>query len=151
MLKQNYDAKRQRLYRKTEKGRKSNAAAARRWTQSIKIWLRKFKDRPCSICGKKFHHSAMDFHHRRGEIKLFTIGNKAKGKKILLNEISKCDIICSNCHRVKSWKQSLKQNKLWTKKEKTKASKRSFKSWKNPRIRKARVIAIRRAICKKHS
>ena len=44
----------------------------------------------------------LDFHHRPGELKLAnvtTLVNRAKPKQVILDEIAKCDVICSNCHR----------------------------------------------------
>lgn len=55
----------------------------------------------CVKCGEK-HPACLDFHHREGKKdKLGNIGeirNFAFPK--LLAEIAKCDILCSNCHRI---------------------------------------------------
>ena len=53
----------------------------------------------CKRCGWRGDISAFEFHHF-GD-KDFTIGNNSNKawKKILL-ELVKCELLCSNCHRV---------------------------------------------------
>jgi hypothetical protein len=45
----------------------------------------------------------MDFDHVRGE-KKFNIGPTAAANsvKMILEEAKKCDIVCSNCHRIRT-------------------------------------------------
>jgi hypothetical protein len=65
-------------------------------------WFRKIKEPLCCIkCGES-HPATLDFHHRDKSKKLFGIVNGIiKGKTIstILEEMSKCDVLCSNCHR----------------------------------------------------
>lgn len=54
---------------------------------------------PCVTCGEP-DPIVLTFDHRDKETKLFNIGDKAlrmKWEKIL-EEIEKCDVLCSNCH-----------------------------------------------------
>lgn len=57
---------------------------------------------PCKDCGKKFHFSSMDFDHVRGA-KSGDIANMV-GYRLerILEEIDKCDIVCSICHRLRT-------------------------------------------------
>jgi hypothetical protein len=49
----------------------------------------------------------MDFDHVRGT-KIFEISKKpTTNKEVILAEIEKCDIICSNCHRIRTRKSVL--------------------------------------------
>lgn len=59
----------------------------------------------CCICGED-HPATLDFHHRNPEEKLFSIADGV-GHSVpkLLEEINKCDVICSNCHRKMHWRQ----------------------------------------------
>ncbi len=61
------------------------------------------KDNPCIDCGLKYSPSVMDFDHVRGE-KLYGISVCASrfGKVKLLEEISKCDLVCARCHRIRT-------------------------------------------------
>lgn len=65
-------------------------------------FLAALKDGPCADCGGRFPRVAMDFDHVRGE-KLFEIGNGIRYKAAaVLAEIEKCEVVCSNCHRVRT-------------------------------------------------
>lgn len=78
-------------------------AAQRRYMHEKKDWLGEFKKRPCMDCKNIFPTECMDFDHRPGEIKKFNINSSYnRNKKDLLKEIQKCDIICSNCHRIRT-------------------------------------------------
>ncbi len=69
------------------------------------------KRRPCSDCGQRFHPAAMDFDHVRGK-KRMDICRLRKHKvslKTVLSEISKCDLVCSNCHRIRTYNRRLRK------------------------------------------
>ena len=58
----------------------------------------------CSSCGGTFHQAAYDFHHtnpkeKEGGIAKLLQSNTVKSKKVL-QELSKCILLCSNCHRI---------------------------------------------------
>ena len=56
---------------------------------------------PCNICGETRFY-CLDFHHRNPKAKKDTVCNLIRHgycTDIVLEEINKCDIICSNCHR----------------------------------------------------
>lgn len=61
------------------------------------------KDKPCTDCGQRFPHYVMDFDHARGT-KEFSISNKGRDLSLeaLTREISKCDLVCANCHRIRT-------------------------------------------------
>lgn len=61
-------------------------------------WLNSIKT-PCIVCGES-EPCCIDFHHLNPSEKEFTIGqHRSKSKENLLEEISKCVCLCSNCHR----------------------------------------------------
>ena len=67
--------------------------------------LNKIKDEPCLDCKRKFPPCAMDFDHVRGD-KEFTIGPSwATALDKLLEEIEKCELVCANCHRIRTQKR----------------------------------------------
>lgn len=54
-------------------------------------------------CRGTFPPECMDFDHRPGEVKLFNVGvYKRISSQKLEVEIAKCDIVCSNCHRIRT-------------------------------------------------
>jgi hypothetical protein len=65
--------------------------------------LNTFKDKPCMDCGGSFPPECMDFDHRPGEVKVLQVSLMARyNLDKMLAEIAKCDLICSNCHRIRT-------------------------------------------------
>ncbi len=67
---------------------------------AFKEWYKSLKDKPCMDCGHKYPYYVMDFDHR--ENKEYTLARcvvSGHNKQRILKEISKCDLVCSNCHR----------------------------------------------------
>ncbi len=72
-------------------------------------WLDELKIHPCLDCNRSFPPECMDFDHREPKDKLFDLsGAIAGGTSIALitAEIAKCDLICANCHRIRTAKQN---------------------------------------------
>lgn len=75
------------------------------------------KSQPCADCGISYPYYVMDFDHVRGE-KEFFIGRgsweKGRSRKRmdtlspvrLRAEIAICDVVCSNCHRERTYQRS---------------------------------------------
>ena len=61
------------------------------------------KDKPCADCRATYPPSVMDLDHRPGTDKLFDC-SAIWGKTAveLLDEIEKCDVVCANCHRIRT-------------------------------------------------
>lgn len=78
---------------------------ARRLEHELSLFVRELKDNPCMDCGNKFHFAAMDFDHRGEDEKLGNVSRMVSlgSKKKILEEVAKCDLVCSNCHRVRTW------------------------------------------------
>ena len=59
--------------------------------------------KPCADCGGTFHPCAMDFDHVRGEkvVNLSLIARYSSAAA-LVSEVKKCDLVCSNCHRIRT-------------------------------------------------
>jgi hypothetical protein len=73
----------------------------RRRRAEMKTWWTELKKRfSCQICGES-DIACLDFHHT-GDDKLECVSEMVKcgrRKERILNEISKCIVLCSNCHR----------------------------------------------------
>ena len=62
----------------------------------------------CKDCGGVFIRDVYDFHHRNPKEKSFGIGEKLQGVwKILPPELDKCDLLCSNCHRIRHYEERI--------------------------------------------
>ena len=67
--------------------------------------LRKLKDAPCMDCGNRFPPECMDFDHVRG-VKAFEISRAAaRTEEAVRAELAKCDLVCANCHRIRTRKR----------------------------------------------
>ena len=57
--------------------------------------------RGCADCGYREHSCALDFDHLGN--KSFTIGLSVSNSWVrLLEEVAKCNVVCANCHRVRT-------------------------------------------------
>jgi hypothetical protein len=68
------------------------------------------KQKPCADCGIQYPYYVMDFDHREGETKNFSLF-KIHGATVkrILEEITKCDVVCANCHRKRTHQRRLKR------------------------------------------
>lgn len=65
--------------------------------------LDRLKDRACHDCGLWYPPECMDFDHRPGEKKLFSVSSGLnRSRESVLAEVSKCDLVCANCHRIRT-------------------------------------------------
>jgi len=72
-------------------------------TEIIEL-VRELKSKPCTDCGCVFPYYVMDFDHKEGHEKLFEISQMRRhSKELVLLEIQKCDLVCSNCHRIRTF------------------------------------------------
>lgn len=89
------------------RGREYNPKARRRnhcgSTAEKKRFLDSLRSVPCTDCGQKFLPCAMDFDHVGP--KSFGIMNKYRDKTMeqLKQEVAKCEVVCANCHRVRTY------------------------------------------------
>ena len=67
-------------------------------------FLRELRRTPCSDCGRTFQPYQMDFDHRDPSTKLFQITDRLTVSRArLLAEINKCDVVCANCHAIRTY------------------------------------------------
>ena len=89
----------QREYRKMNPELQHHKNALKR--VKIQAMLSRLKDRPCADCGGRFPPYVMDFDHRDRSTKRGNVSHL--GNRRLVEEAEKCDVICSNCHRVRTY------------------------------------------------
>ena len=67
--------------------------------------VEEFNDR-CDDCGQSFPHCCYDFHHIDPSTKSFEIAPRLDGNyETILEEAKKCVMLCSNCHRIRHYKE----------------------------------------------
>ena len=73
--------------------------------ETNRAWLRELKEHtPCKDCRRRFPFYVMQFDHlrdKRWQISLMLAHSREK----IEAEISKCDLVCANCHAVRSWRR----------------------------------------------
>lgn len=68
-----------------------------------RAFIQKYKSHPCADCGGVFDPVCMDFDHRPGETKRFSIAESLNSPLAeIMDEIAKCDVVCANCHRLRT-------------------------------------------------
>ena len=100
-----------RLYYQRNKARfiAKNRRNKNRQRKRLRTILLGVKQRPCQDCGETFHPWVMELDHRDGTIKRAAVANlvsKGCTDARLLEEIEKCDVVCANCHRMRTYRRS---------------------------------------------
>lgn len=74
----------------------------------VRDYVRHIKETtPCTDCGKPYPYYVMDFDHK-DDSKKFNLANAMlHGFNKVVEEIKKCDVVCSNCHRERTHKRKM--------------------------------------------
>jgi hypothetical protein len=73
----------------------------------VEDYLLLLKSNPCTDCGQTVPPEVMDFDHRDGKKKM-AISEFKRMKRtlsVVKKELEKCDLVCANCHRIRTWKR----------------------------------------------
>lgn len=85
---------------------------AQRKRRELRKWLNSLKEAsPCIDCKIQYPYYVMDFDHigvKKGLIS--EIINSGNAKK-LKEEIEKCELVCANCHRIRTYRR-IEENNL---------------------------------------
>ena len=83
------------------KNKSKRYAYNRKYRLKMRRWYIEQKGKlSCGECGET-HISCLVFHHRDPKTKLFNVSDHScvtSSKKRILAEITKCDVLCKNCH-----------------------------------------------------
>ena len=69
------------------------------WRKRTKIALVEYKGGKCCVCGYNKCIEALEFHHLDPSQKDFQISGNSKSFEHLKQEVDKCILVCSNCHK----------------------------------------------------
>lgn len=64
----------------------------------MKLKLVNLKGGACQACGYNKSLRALVFHHRDPKLKDFSLSSAGRGIEAAIQEVEKCDLLCSNCH-----------------------------------------------------
>ena len=97
-----YDKNKKKIYaQKTERGKE------------LLKWHRELKSKiPCTDCKKRFHPVAMQWDHLPQFEKGYAISvmvSDGFSKESIMDEIKKCELVCANCHAVRTHKRFLEE------------------------------------------
>lgn len=74
--------------------------------KQIREWFVEYKSKlSCESCGEN-HIACLDFHHTEPEKKRNIVSRLVQlsgSRKRIMEEIKKCIVLCSNCHRKKHY------------------------------------------------
>lgn len=87
---------------------KDYARRSKEYRARRRALVAEMKDKPCTDCGGRFPAVCMDFDHRDPSEKFLAVSVmvvRGISLKRILAEIDKCDLVCANCHRVRSEKR----------------------------------------------
>lgn len=94
-----------RHYQENKKHYKNRVALHnRKRREEYSLFIKWLKDVPCADCGQRLPDCAMDFDHVRGR-KLFDVSHMkyySYSREKLVAEILKCEVVCANCHRIRT-------------------------------------------------
>jgi formate dehydrogenase assembly factor FdhD len=97
-----YDARYHRATRRKRVAQKKLRHA------ELVAWYQALKSRvPCADCGGMFHHAAMTWDHLPGATKVADVSSllQRHNRKLILAEIAKCELVCANCHAVRTFQR----------------------------------------------
>jgi hypothetical protein len=85
--------------------------------EALRKWVYEYKNiTPCKDCGIQYPYYVTDFDHLGGEsgIKLNTVSRliNSGSTKQVKEEIAKCELVCSNCHRIRTFNRIKDKNKI---------------------------------------
>lgn len=95
---------------KKQNAKNKAKSPVKRKISSVKLDMIQLLGGKCSHCGYSRYMSALEFHHKDPETKLYlvsglisryTITPTDKVYTLLINEVNKCLLLCSNCHAAK--------------------------------------------------
>ena len=62
---------------------------------------------PCTDCGRFYPFYVMDFDHiEEKKYEIARIQRESRSLEVIKKEISKCELVCSNCHRMRTWNRN---------------------------------------------
>ena len=93
-----------------ENNKESHNELKKKRRAKLQDFINNLKSNPCVDCGMSYDPYVMDFDHCRGD-KVNSVSKMTNTQRCseakLLAEIAKCDLVCSNCHRIRTKKRMM--------------------------------------------
>jgi hypothetical protein len=98
-------ARKRGYYRANPEQRARSIAQAKAHLAAKREHVARLKEEsPCMDCGLRWPAFVMDYDHVRG-VKRASVGQlltAGYALRVVLEEIAKCDLVCANCHRIRT-------------------------------------------------
>jgi hypothetical protein len=84
-----------------DRGRPARLARQRAHNNAARAWMASLKEGiPCSDCGEVFPVWVMHWDHlpefeKKGDVSVMV---QSRTREVVLEEIEKCELVCANCH-----------------------------------------------------
>jgi hypothetical protein len=101
-----YQENKERYAERFQKCKKSLRKRENKIRERNRTLVQNIKNKtPCADCGVSYPHYMMDFDHLPHVEKIANISWLAghSSWKIVQQEIAKCEVVCANCHRKRTW------------------------------------------------
>jgi hypothetical protein len=96
------DPKKQKEYQREWASQNKQLKSKQTGWLKRKAMVEAAKDKPCAACNQSYPSVCMDFHHTDPTVKDGSVSKlmKSSSYQKLQEEIDKCVVLCSNCHRL---------------------------------------------------
>lgn len=105
--KRSYERRRNKIAANRKAKRPERSEYVRNLRKELEDYVKLQKlDKTCLDCGNRYPPYVMDYDHCRGEPKIATVRvlvNHCYSKETIDAEIAKCDLVCANCHRERTF------------------------------------------------
>lgn len=107
------DAQRQKAaqHRSYERNKRANIArtSANRVERrrALATYVQELKRQPCTDCSHTYPYYVMEFDHVRGDKveSIANLVNAAVKLEVIQAEVEKCELVCANCHRARTYQR----------------------------------------------
>jgi uncharacterized protein (UPF0335 family) len=74
------------------------------YRQKVREYVQEQKSSsPCMDCGIKYPYYVMEYDHLGDKINSVSHISSRGTLNQVIEEINKCDLVCSNCHKIRTW------------------------------------------------
>lgn len=89
---------------------------SKRTDRKLIKYVREFKtNNPCTDCKNSYHYACMQFDHIGDKVATINRLMYRASLDTIKSEISKCELVCANCHAIRTYER---QHGLYVKLEK---------------------------------
>lgn len=85
------------------KNKQTQMDRVKKYSEQVKKEVQEYKEsNPCVDCNKYYPYYVMDFDHLGDKKRTVSALASRGSRKQVWEEIHKCDLVCSNCHRIRT-------------------------------------------------